>query len=353
MKRGLPVAWYAPTYKTLEEVWQTLRGYFYGLASRMNEQMHRIEMPNDSILEMWSLEDPNASAGRKYARIVVDEAAKVPKLKYAWEHVLSNRLLDYYGDAFFPSTPKGLNYFYALYQKGMNGESDWKSFRYPTSSNPFIDKLEIEKQRASLPARVFSQEYLGEFLTDGSGVFRNTRALSVYAPEEPQDNHAYVIGRDWGRTNDPSVSSVWDIQARREVLLEIEQDTPFALQLSRLSALSERYNDALVIAEQNALGDPLIEQAALAGIRIMAFVTTNATKAVAVDNFVLACERQDIGLQSSEDGITQMEGFESSRTPMGLVKYAAPEGQHDDIVMARLFAYSAISESGPVILNSE
>ncbi len=48
-----------------------------------------------------------------------------------------------------------------------------------------------------------------------------------------------------------------------------------------------------------------------------------------------------------------MEAFESSRNATGLVKFAAPEGLHDDIVMARVIAYSGIGEYAGTMLLKE
>ena len=50
-----------------------------------NEQQHRLVLVTGGVLEMWSLDEPDAARGRAYARIVIDEAASVRKLLYAWQ----------------------------------------------------------------------------------------------------------------------------------------------------------------------------------------------------------------------------------------------------------------------------
>ena len=50
---------------------------------------------------------------------------------------------------------------------------NYKSFFGTSYDNPFIDVSEIEDARRSLPDHIFRQEYLAEFLDDGSSVFRN------------------------------------------------------------------------------------------------------------------------------------------------------------------------------------
>lgn len=348
---GQPCAWGAPTYKQLLDDWRVLTDTLAPVTARRNEQEKQIQLTGGGVIDFWSLENADSIRGRKYGRFLVNECGMVPHLLDIWNMVIRPTLIDFQGDAFFGGTPKGMNGFWSLFN--MPG-AEWARWQMSSYTNPHILPSELDALKLSMSERAFQQEIMGQFLPDGAGVFRNIRAISTLLRAEPLEGHRYVIGRDWGRTNDPSVSSVWDLLARQEVWLEIDQDVPFAIQLSRLKALSERFNNALVVAEQNSLGDPLIEQAAAAGIRIMPFVTTNATKATGVDQLALACERSSGPLfQADEQGILQMEAFEASRTPSGLVKYAAPEGMHDDIPMARLFAYSAIAESGPVILNAE
>lgn len=351
---GGAVAWVVPTYKNARPVWRLAENLVGPVLSRLrvNRTERTMEFPGGGWLGVYSADNDISLRGESFDVVIVDEAARVSEETYT--DVILPTLADRDGRALLISTPKGHNWFWREWERGRSDMKVQAAFTAPSCANPIpAIRRAYALARERVSERTFAQEWDAQFIPDGAGVFRNVRALSTLLPTAPEDNHRYVIGRDWGRTNDPSVSSVWDLQTKREVYLEIDEDTPFALQLSRLKALAERYHNALVVAEQNSLGDPLIEQAAAAGIRIMPFVTTNATKAVGVDNLALACERGVVAFQADERGILEMESFESSRTPLGMVKYAAPAGQHDDIPMARLFAYSAIAESGPVILNAE
>jgi len=166
---GFPVAWFSPTYKMLLEVWREMVGILKPVAKRVNTSERRIELITEGVIEFWSLDKPDAARGRKYKQVVVDEAAMVVNLQEAWENVIRPTLTDYQGGADFYSTPKGRNYFFTLYQRGLDPENkDWKSWRKPTTDNPYILDAEIEAARQELPERVFQQEYLAEFL-EGEG----------------------------------------------------------------------------------------------------------------------------------------------------------------------------------------
>lgn len=356
-------AWVVPEYKNGRALWRYVQNVCASLAQAklldISKSERVVSTRRGGFLGIYSADNIDAIRNEWFNVVVTDEASRVSE--EARTDAILPTLADAEGDQIDIGTPKGLNDFYKNWQAARQKQNeDAAAFNAPTNANPMpsiratFERVRLMTEQNRYPLRSFKQEWLAEFVPDGAGVFRNTRALSKLPEIEPEADHRYLIGRDWGRTNDPSVSSVWDLLLKQEVCLEVEQDMPFAIQLVRLQALAVKYNNALVVAEQNSLGDPLIEQAAAAGIRIMPFVTTNATKATAVDTLALACERATLPIfQDDERGILEMESFESSRTPTGMVKYAAPDGMHDDIVMARLFAYSAIAESGPVLLGSD
>lgn len=133
------------------------------------EDEHRLELITGGVVDMWSLDQPDAIRGRKYKLLVINEAAQIDDLQDAWEQVIRPTLTDYQGGAWFAGTPKGQNYFWELWQRGQGAEGfpDWKSWRYPTSANPHILASEIEAARAELSTNVFEQEYLADFNSAG------------------------------------------------------------------------------------------------------------------------------------------------------------------------------------------
>lgn len=163
---GFPVAYMAPTYKMLMEVWRDMVFLCEPITEMKSEQEKRIQLISGGVIDFWSLEDPNAVRGRKYKRIVVDEAAAIPKLEYAWNKVLRATLTDLMGDAWFFSTPKGKsNYFYELAQRHIK-YPHWSLTQQPTTANPYINPAEVEEARRDLDPLTFAQEYLASFVTE-------------------------------------------------------------------------------------------------------------------------------------------------------------------------------------------
>src|SRR5262249_4710180 len=138
-----------------------------------NEQEKRIEFLGGGSIDCWSLDSPDAARGRRYATVVLDECAMIPDLEIAWQQSIRPTLTDLRGSAWFLSTPRGVTgYFHSLYQRGLDPDSDWKSWQMPTSANPFIDPAEIADARHDLSELAFSQEYLAQFVSWEGAVFR-------------------------------------------------------------------------------------------------------------------------------------------------------------------------------------
>ena len=206
---GKPVGWFAPTYRMMADNWRTMTDLLNQIITRSSVTERRIDLITGGSLDLWSLDAPDVARGRKYARVVINEAALVRDLIYVWEHVLRPTLTDLEGDAFFLSTPRGLNGFYTLYQRH-DDDPAWASFHRPSSDNPYLPRNEIEAMRLTLPERVFRQEMMAEFIEDGS-YFQNIDACAVVEqPDRPDQHsgHAIVMGVDWAKREDWTVLTV-------------------------------------------------------------------------------------------------------------------------------------------------
>lgn len=339
-----PVAWFSPTYKMLLEVWREAVRTFAPITARRNSQERRLEFITGGLLEFWSLDNPDVARGRKYRRIIVDEAAMVPTLLDTWQYALRPTLADYAGDAWFLSTPKGRNGFWQMYQWGQDPQMpDWKSWQMPSTVGT-ISQAEIDEMRRALPERAFNQEILAQFLEDGGGVFRRVQdAATATVQDRAIRPHQYVVGVDWGRSDDYTVITVIDLAERAVVYLDRFNQIDYTLQLGRLQAACERFNPTVVLAEANSMGQPLIDQLQRTHMPVRPFVTTNATKAEAIDALALAFEQGTIRIPNNPVLIGELQAYEMERLPSGLLRYSAPPGLHDDCVMSLAIAWQAAS----------
>lgn len=354
---GKPVAWFAPTYQLLLEVWKDAERSLRPITRKANKTENRIELTTGGVVDFWTLQDDGAGRGRKYSRIVIDEAAHARYLKDAWEKAILPTLTDYSGEAWIISTPAGRNYFWELHRLGAPDNParlpDWQSWTLPTSTNPHIAPDEVERMRGLLPERVFAQEYLAQFLEDGGGVFRRvTSAIDTTLPTDPHqardagDGRAYVIGVDWGRHNDFTVITVVDARDRSVVAVDRFTDIAYEVQLARLKALHQRFPRAPILAESNSMGGPLVEALQRMRLPVRSFQTTAASKADAIEALALAFEQGAIRIPAVQWLVDELMAFDQERLPSGAMRYAAPRGGHDDGVMSLAIAWHGIGSVG-------
>ena len=338
---GEPAAWFAPTYKMLGDVWRLMVHDLTPLIVSANKTERRIELTTGGVIEMWSLEDPNAGRGRKYARDIFDEAAMVADLIDIWTAAIRPTLTDLAGDAWFLSTPKGLNDFWQLHQYGMERVPWWASWTMPTSTNPFIKPEEIEAARSVLPPDVFDQEFGAKFLKDGA-IFRGIRESATATWQiEAQPRHRYVVGVDWGKHEDYTVYSVIDCTLGELCYIERMNQISYPVQVSRLQTVVDRFKPAEVIVESNNVGDAIADFIWGFDIPLRQFDTTNSSKQTIIEGLQVAMERGRLHILNDPVLIAELQAFGVERLPSGRLRYSAPSGYHDDCVMSLALAWSA------------
>ena len=332
--------WVAPTYKVAQVGWRQIRRLALQVpGTEINRAELRAAFATGGEIQVRSASDTDSLRGEGLDFIVMDECAFIQE--DAWREALRPALSDRKGSALFISTPKGRNWFWRLWQRCIDDHDyEWHGWQLPTADNPFIDPAEIEAARLDMPERVFAQEYLAQFLDDAGGVFR--RVLYAATADE-QDGaiggHEYTFGVDWGRSNDFTAIAVLDVKTSELVALDRFNQIDYSLQLARLTALYERFRPRAIVAEANSMGQPLIEQLTAAGLPVVPFTTTAASKQIAVDALALAFERGQLRILPDPVLIAELQAYEAERLPSGLMRYGAPEGLHDDTVMALMLAW--------------
>ena len=339
---GKPVAFFAPTYKMMSDVWRETYNTVQPTVRRVSAQEHRLELITGGIIDMWSLDTPDAPRGRKYQRVVIDEAAMVPHLQEAWQASIRPTLTDYQGDAWFTSTPKGANFFRTIYQYGQDElRPEWKSWQMPTTANPYIKASEVDAARAELPERIFQQEYEALFLEDAGGVYRKVREAATAERRAPYAGR-FVMGVDWAMQADFTVLVVLDVEARRMVDMDRFHQIDWAVQRQRLRVLADRWRVERILAEHNSIGGPNIEALQREGLPVESFETTPTSKPPLIESLALAFERGELAIFNDPVLVGELEAYEREVSPVtGRSRYSAPEGYHDDCVIALALSWKA------------
>jgi hypothetical protein len=339
LRDRLPVGWGAPTYKMLLDDWKSLTNVLAPVTERRSEQEKQLRLLGGGVIEFFSLDGPDAVRGKKFKRFIINEAAFVPNLLDIFNLVIRPTLIDFKGEADIAGTPKGMNGFWQMYN---TNDADWMRWQMSSYSNPHIPASELDVLKTTMLERAFQQEIMAQFLEDGGGVFRNVMKCATATKQEKGiARHQYVIGGDWGRTNDATVYIVLDIGTCEVVNMVRLLDTDFASQRNVLKALSQRFNNAVCLVEVNSIGQPQLEELQKMEVPVQGFMTTNATKLEIISALQLAFEQEKIKILNDPLAIGEIMAYQAERLPSGLLRYGAPEGMHDDIVMALCLAWWA------------
>jgi hypothetical protein len=276
--------------------------------------------------------------------IFVDEAAFLD-LDELWQYQLRPMLLDNpkSGADFFSST-NGRNGFWKLWQWAQDpNQPDWHGKHFTSYDNPLLDKAELEDIRRNTPERVFSQEYMAEFLEDGGSVFRNIKAC-IYQVLKQSRRRNLVFGIDLGRHNDYTVIIVLDADTMQVIHIDRFSEIGWELQAMRVIAKWQEYSPVQIVIEEN-FNDSFAERLTAQGLPITQFRTTAPSKQQIINQLAMAFEQNAIGIPDDPVLLAELQSYTMEKLPSGTFRYTAPSGLHDDMVMALAFAWHGATNS--------
>lgn len=336
--------WVAPTYKMADEGWRLLQRLCKQIPGvKIHKGNRHIYFPNNGLIQARSADNPDSLRGAGLDFVALEEFAFMDE--QAWSVALRPALTDKQGRAIFISTPNGFNHFYKLFKRGLSDKyPDWMSWRFPSTSNPLVTEKELEEARRSMPAKKFRQEFMAEFVDAGGSVFKLEEALHSEWQHEPKENHQYVIGIDWAQSDDFTALVVIDVTTMRMVYAERMNALSFTEQLERVKQLLDIWKPELVVSEQNSIGAALNDQLIRDGYPIQPQFVNWSNKPKFITNLALLLENGTLKILDEPEIVEEFNSYTATTTSSAITRvvYKAPQGQHDDFVMATALAASAI-----------
>lgn len=365
-KKDQMLWWVAPTYRVVK------RGYEEVLSQLPPGVLTHTPPPatnfdagravilrfkNGTKMEFYSAERPEGMLGAGVDYAIFDEAALMKST--IWDQIVGPTLMDRRGGALFISTPRGRNWFYKAWLLGQGREDGWGSWTFPSSTNPTLPPGEIERARKTSPKMYFEQEYEAKFLAAGSSVFlleeqafqRSDVLRSGLVDGYPVDGHYVVLGIDLARTNDYTVIYGARANDRRNVYFERFQDIAWHEQRRRIARAVRtlKRNGAsgvtLIVDEGNA-GDVIVEDLEIAGFDVVGinFTTHKANMVRLLANDLET--GMAFVLEDEAYGRDEFDSYAMDVTPGGRYTYSAPDGDHDDVVSAKMLQHHGIVNEG-------
>jgi predicted phage terminase large subunit-like protein len=186
---GLRVAWLVPTYRNSNPLWRAIESALSPLRkagkAKLNRSERYVELWNGGFLGIYTADNPDAMRGEWFHLVVADEAARIPEAVI--EEVVEPTLADADGDFVAISTPKGKNWFYRLWRRGIEDGQYVAAFQAPTSDNPspMIRKAAARAaERWGVTSVTVRQEWGAEFVDDGALVWLREWCEDRFAPTD-------------------------------------------------------------------------------------------------------------------------------------------------------------------------
>ena len=189
-----------PSYRQAKQIfWIKLKKILQDLrwVSKINEAELTVVLKNGSRICLRGADNPDSLRGVGIDFLVLDECADIQES--AFTEVLRPTLSDTKGNALFIGTPKGMNWFHDLYQRGQDPtETEWASYQYTTLEGGWVEEEEITQARKDLDAKTFRQEYEATWETYSGIIYYGfSMAENVKNIQQPLDNNILHIGMDF------------------------------------------------------------------------------------------------------------------------------------------------------------
>lgn len=335
----------APTYWHTQKQWREFLTYCpQELLCDVNRAERRIILIGNRTIWFKSADNPDSLRSEGLDILWVDEGAQISE--EAWNLALRPALMDKHGVAIFTGTPKGHNWYFQIWTRGQDREQhDYQSWNYPSQNNPYLDPKEIEDFARDMPDLAYKQEVLGLFIEDVGSVFRNVEACVKGNLEPPTSAHTYVAGADLAKHQDYTVLCILDNDGQL-VAFDRFSELDWVFQRKRIVSKCQQYNSRLLI-DSTGVGDPVLDELHREQLRVEGYKFTSASKKDLIENLSMMMENRQISYPNIPELINELKLYGYKTSKAGTVEYSAPQGYHDDIVVALALA-AWQNRSGPL-----
>lgn len=354
-----------PTYKQCIRVYNEMRAAFEPILKPTGQSQLVLEFVTGSKVQFLSGEsDIAAFQGYvvKNGVLCIDEAAYITDDVF---FALAPTTDVHKCPVILTSTPRFRSgFFYDYYVEAISGNSkSVKAFDWAGKSILTAERLDF--YRRTLPERLFTNYYKGEFADAVGSVFgnfyhvlSNDFEMPTYYEMKWQQNIDCYMGIDWssGQHQDYTVVSVFN-SLKQQIYIERFNDLDETQTIDRIVRLIKEWRPVTVQYETNGIGaifGGLLNKAVYAndltcGLR--PFNTSNTSKNKLVNSLVVAIQNNDVQLLNNETLISELTTYESTLSQTGKLIYNGAKGSHDDMVIATMLSFDLANRTNGNMYN--
>lgn len=235
------------------------------------------------------------------------------------------------------TTPKGKNWVYDYYLKGLDGTGGYYSLRFPSTESPLMNTTILQMFKDTFTKDMYRQEILAEFI-DVSSVFKDFEQLATLKEESnPVNGKNYWAGIDIGLITDATVISILDDNGDLVKFYRfVGEDTNDLL--NEFRKIFNKWNFSHIFIENNNQGLPIFQLLKPEYGNLSQFNTNTKTKREIIDDLIFRINKKEMRFVKEEILLQEFDNFKFQQTSTGHLQYLAENGYSDDIVMATAIA---------------
>ncbi len=304
----------------------------------------RLTWPNGAICTTYSADEPNLLRGPEHDHAWADELAAWDRADETWGNLMLGLRLKPMPQVIVTTTPRPTPLIRKLIADPTFRVTTGTTYENRANLSP--DYIEDLERRFGKDSAIYRQEVLGEVLDDLARPYPLAMVVRCDAPYSTLP--PFVWGWDFARAADETVGVALDVFGQ-VVRVERWTGVPWQETYERVSAAMWSPSGTVPgYGDKTGLGDPVVEALQRRGLDVLGVTFTARSRQTMLERLGAALTGQEVRGPFAGDLswlATQLDAFEYETTASG-PKYAAPDGVHDDGVMALALAVHGYDQLG-------
>ena len=322
--------WVSPAYSQAKIAYRRLKRGLPQSLYASNESELTITLANGSVISFRSAEKPDNLYGEDVYSAVLDEATRMRE--EAW-FAIRTTLTATRGKIRIIGNVKGRrNWAYQLARRAEGGEPGWHYAKLTAADAVeagIVAEDEVAQAQRQLPEAVFRELYFAEPSDDGGNPFGQEairRCIGDISGKPP-----VVYGVDLAKSVDWTVAIGLDEDGA--VCRFDRYQWPWEETVRRLT---QEIGVVPAVVDSTGVGDPIVERLQRGLSSVQGYHFSSSSKQKLMEGLAVAIQTREVRYPQGPI-VAELDIFAFEYTRTG-VRYSAPDGTHDDCVMALALA---------------